>query len=74
MITIDFKIYLDKVLHSINHKYDSIFAKRPEFIAKSFDFPVGKPSAKGYYNAQAFTKNTIMLKKKYLVGFIRDGC
>ncbi|WP_299902183.1 M23 family metallopeptidase [uncultured Aquimarina sp.] len=39
------------------HKYDSIFAKHPEFIAKSFDFPVGKPSAKGYYNAQGFQVN-----------------
>ena len=26
-------------------------------IAQSFDFPVGKPDAKGYYNAQPFTKN-----------------
>lgn len=28
-----------------------------EFIAKHFDFPVGKPNAKGYYNAQKFQKN-----------------
>ncbi len=28
-----------------------------EFIATHFDFPVGKPNAKGYYNAQKFTKN-----------------
>ncbi len=28
-----------------------------EFNANSFDFPVGKPDAKGYYNAQAFGKN-----------------
>ena len=26
-------------------------------IANHFDFPVGKPDAKGYYNAQAFGKN-----------------
>ena len=26
-------------------------------IADSFDFPVGKPDAKGYYNAQPFTEN-----------------
>ncbi len=26
-------------------------------IADSFDFPVGKPDGKGYYNAQGFTKN-----------------
>lgn len=27
------------------------------FIAKRFDFPVGKPDAKGYYNAQKFGVN-----------------
>ena len=26
-------------------------------LAKSFDFPVGKPDAKGYYNAQRFGEN-----------------
>ena len=31
--------------------YDSLF------IANSFDFPVGKPNAKGYYNAQKFQEN-----------------
>ncbi|MCH2223166.1 MAG: M23 family metallopeptidase [Crocinitomicaceae bacterium] len=28
-----------------------------EHIADHFDFPVGKPNAKGYYNAQGFGKN-----------------
>ncbi len=28
-----------------------------EYIANAFDFPVGKPDAKGYYNAQAFGEN-----------------
>lgn len=28
-----------------------------EYIATAFDFPVGKPDAKGYYNAQGFGKN-----------------
>lgn len=37
--------------------FDSLFAKQPDFIAKGFDFPVGKPNAHGYYNAQKFTKN-----------------
>ncbi len=37
--------------------YDSIFTQHPQFIAKKFDFPLGKPNAKGYYNAQKFTKN-----------------
>ena len=31
--------------------YDSIY------IAKSFDFPVGKPNAQGYYNAQKFQED-----------------
>ncbi len=37
--------------------YDSIFVARPEFVADQFDFPVGKPNAKGYYNAQGFKEN-----------------
>lgn len=37
-------------------KVDSlIFPKK--FIANTFDYPVGKPNAKGYYNAQKFTEN-----------------
>lgn len=28
-----------------------------EYIATAFDFPVGKPDAKGYYNAQGFGAN-----------------
>ncbi|WP_299229821.1 M23 family metallopeptidase, partial [uncultured Psychroserpens sp.] len=31
--------------------YDSLY------VSKSFDFPVGKPDAKGYYNAQKFQEN-----------------
>ncbi len=31
--------------------YDSLY------ISESFDFPVGKPDAKGYYNAQKFQEN-----------------
>ncbi len=38
-------------------KYDSLFKSNPKFIALSFDFPIGKPNAKGYYNAQKFRKN-----------------
>ncbi len=29
----------------------------PRFVANGFDFPVGKPNATGYYNAQKFTEN-----------------
>ena len=28
-----------------------------EYYATQFDFPVGKPDAHGYYNAQEFRKN-----------------
>ena len=38
--------------------YDSLFVKNPKFVSDGFDFPVGKPDAKGYYNAQPFMKNT----------------
>ncbi len=33
------------------------FVYNSNYIAKSFDFPVGKPNAKGYYNAQKFLVN-----------------
>lgn len=36
---------------------DSLFENHKEFIANQFDYPVGKPDAKGYYDAQPFTKN-----------------
>ncbi len=39
------------------HKYDSLFKSHPELIANNFDFPIGKPNAKGYYNAQKFRQN-----------------
>lgn len=51
---------MSKTPVQINSKRDSIrnmFIEHPEFIAGSFDFPVGKPDAKGYYNAQPFGKN-----------------
>ena len=37
--------------------YVAFFQQHPEFYADSFDFPVGKPDAKGYYNAQPFREN-----------------
>ncbi|WP_053002351.1 M23 family metallopeptidase [Kordia jejudonensis] len=37
--------------------FDSIFSKKSTYIASGFDFPVGKPNANGYYNAQKFTVN-----------------
>ncbi|WP_452597877.1 M23 family metallopeptidase [Pontimicrobium sp. MEBiC01747] len=37
--------------------YRALFKSNPNFVANSFDFPVGKPDAKGYYNAQPFGEN-----------------
>ncbi len=39
-----------------NKQTDSIQIPTP-FIANAFDFPVGKPDAKGYYDAQKFREN-----------------
>lgn len=36
---------------------DSTSIIPPEFIANRFDYPVGKPNAKGYFNAQKFGRN-----------------
>lgn len=38
-------------------KYDTLFASHAEYITDGFDYPVGKPDGKGYYDAQGFTKN-----------------
>lgn len=37
--------------------YRGLFAQHPTYCSDGFDFPVGPPSAKGYYNAQGFGKN-----------------
>jgi murein DD-endopeptidase MepM/ murein hydrolase activator NlpD len=37
--------------------YDSVFRANPSYVAHGFDFPVGKPNAKGYYDAQPFGEN-----------------
>ena len=36
---------------------DSSFVVPKEFLANRFDYPVGKPNAKGYFNAQKFGEN-----------------
>ncbi len=36
---------------------DNQFNENPKYISDGFDFPVGKPDGKGYYNAQGFTVN-----------------
>ncbi|MGJ8734812.1 MAG: M23 family metallopeptidase [Cellulophaga sp.] len=35
----------------------NIFKSKTDYIATNFNFPVGKPNAKGYYNAQVFGEN-----------------
>lgn len=37
--------------------YQDFFHQNPEYISDGFDFPVGKPDAEGYYNAQPFQQN-----------------
>nr|WP_321224558.1 M23 family metallopeptidase [uncultured Psychroserpens sp.] len=37
--------------------YIKLFKDHPEFVSNGFDFPVGKPNAHGYYNAQKFKEN-----------------
>ena len=37
--------------------YHKLFDSNPEFISDGFDFPVGPPDARGYYNAQKFGAN-----------------
>ena len=46
---------VDTVPKAIN--YMALFKSNPNFIADGFDFPVGKPEARGYYNAQKFGEN-----------------
>lgn len=43
---------------SIQKTYKDFFDKNPEYVSDGFDFPVGKPDAKGYYNAQPFQQNS----------------
>ena len=40
-----------------NNSLKDFFSENPTFIADGFDFPIGKPNAKGYYNAQPFKQN-----------------
>ena len=38
-------------------EFNGFFQAYPEYISDGFDFPVGKPNAKGYYKAQYFGQN-----------------
>lgn len=37
--------------------YKTQLKNNPDYMSKGFDFPVGKPNARGYYNAQKFQEN-----------------
>ncbi len=43
---------------TLKEKYTSLFQNTPDYKSVKFDFPVGKPNAKGYYNAQKFQENS----------------
>lgn len=43
----------DEIEETVKNRF--VFKK--DFIADAFDYPVGPPNAKGYYNAQKFGKN-----------------
>lgn len=38
-------------------KWERYFVEHSDYRCDGFDFPVGKPDGKGYYNAQPFMKN-----------------
>jgi murein DD-endopeptidase MepM/ murein hydrolase activator NlpD len=42
---------------SLNLDYQALFKANPSYCSDGFDFPVGPPNAKNYYNAQPFGKN-----------------
>jgi len=48
-------LFIMSFVDSVPSKF--VFAKGPVKLSDGFDFPVGKPDAKGYYNAQKFGKN-----------------
>jgi len=37
--------------------HETFFIENPEYISDGFDFPIGKPNAEEYYNAQGFQVN-----------------
>ena len=51
------KISLKEVTISKTDSITKLFNKNPQYKSNGFDYPVGKPNANGYYNAQKFGKN-----------------
>ena len=47
----------DSFIESTMRYYENLFKENTTYISDGFDYPVGIPDGKGYYNAQAFTKN-----------------
>lgn len=47
----------DYVKRTLPEDYETFFETNPKHIASKFQFPVGPPDAKGYYNAQKFGAN-----------------
>lgn len=49
---------LQPEIDSVSHiDYKTLLQNNSDYMSNGFDFPVGKPSAKGYYNAQKFGEN-----------------
>ncbi|MEM6773017.1 MAG: M23 family metallopeptidase [Bacteroidota bacterium] len=46
-----------RLLRTRSDSVSLLFAEQPAFVATGFDYPVGKPNAKAYYNAQPFGEN-----------------
>lgn len=46
-----------QVVQDTLSRWERFFVAHPRYISDGFDFPVGPPSARGYYNAQAFGQN-----------------
>ncbi|MEO1448168.1 MAG: M23 family metallopeptidase [Bacteroidota bacterium] len=42
---------------SVRPPWQTFFRQHPTYAADGFDFPVGPPSGRGYYNAQPFGRN-----------------
>lgn len=60
--TQDFKSKKDTSVNDLfptipESEFDGFFHAYPEYISQGFDFPVGKPNAKGYFKAQNFGEN-----------------
>ncbi len=47
-------VYEVDIIKTIKDSVNELFSSNPVYLANGFDFPVGKPDSKGYYNAQGF--------------------